>query len=73
MKDDSKVGVGKPKHVKPGGAKVVAGKTVAVRKRPASAGPTASVEAAVDTHSTAVTIRVMTGVTNRDLRVALDT
>jgi 16S rRNA (cytosine967-C5)-methyltransferase len=47
MKDESKVGVGKPKHVKPGGAKVVAGKTVAVRKRPASAGPTASVEAAV--------------------------
>jgi 16S rRNA (cytosine967-C5)-methyltransferase len=47
MKDESKVGVGKPKHFKPGGAKVVAGKTVAARKRPVSAGPTASVEAAV--------------------------
>jgi 16S rRNA (cytosine967-C5)-methyltransferase len=47
MKDDSKVGVGKPKHLKPGGAKVVTGKTGAVRKRPASAGPTASVEAAL--------------------------
>ena len=47
MKDDSKSGVGKPKHLKSGGAKVVAGKTGVVRKRPASAGPTASVEASV--------------------------
>jgi 16S rRNA (cytosine967-C5)-methyltransferase len=47
MKDESKVGTGKPKHVKSGGGKLVAGKAVAARKRPASAGPTASVEAAV--------------------------
>ncbi|WP_353066567.1 transcription antitermination factor NusB [Tunturibacter psychrotolerans] len=47
MKDESKVGVGKPKHLKPGGAKAVAGETGVVRKRPVSAGPTASVEAAV--------------------------
>ena len=44
MKDESKPGVGKPKS---GDGKLVAGKTGAVRKRPVSAGPTASVEAAV--------------------------
>jgi 16S rRNA (cytosine967-C5)-methyltransferase len=47
MKDESKFGVGKPKVGKPGGMKVVAGKTIVARKRPVSAGPTASVEAAV--------------------------
>jgi 16S rRNA (cytosine967-C5)-methyltransferase len=54
MKDESKSGVGGPKQRQGsfGGGKPVAGKTVAakpvaVRKRPASAGPTASVEAAV--------------------------
>jgi 16S rRNA (cytosine967-C5)-methyltransferase len=45
MKDESKSGVGK--KPKSGGVKLVAGKAVAARKRPASAGPTASVEAAV--------------------------
>jgi len=47
MKDESKSGVGKPKSGKFGSAKVVPGKTVVARKRPVSAGPTASVEAAV--------------------------
>ena len=54
MKDESESGVGGPKQRRGsfGGGKPVAGKAgaakpVAVRKRPASAGPTASVEAAV--------------------------
>ena len=47
MKAESKSGVGKPKSGKFGSAKVVPGKTVVARKRPVSAGPTASVEAAV--------------------------
>ena len=57
MKDESKSGVGKPKlgksvarssgGGKTGGGKFVSGKAVMARKRPVSAGPTASVEAAV--------------------------
>ncbi|WP_433969109.1 transcription antitermination factor NusB [Tunturiibacter gelidiferens] len=57
MKDESRSGVGKPKSGKnvarslgvgkSGGGKLVSGKAVVARKRPVSAGPTASVEAAV--------------------------
>jgi 16S rRNA (cytosine967-C5)-methyltransferase len=54
MTDESKSGGGKPKQGargagagKPGAGKAVSGKAVVARKRPVSAGPTASVEAAV--------------------------